>query len=151
MKRKILSIAAVFLICLTSMFMFSGCGMTDAEKTARYGTLTCGDKKTVAFTVNVDANGWIVGEKNDYIESAGLTFTFTPPKKIEENGKVMNPNSELEGFEGLKFKQFLAKGGSVSGWSSAKTNENQTRTMTFNYAGARCSIEYTVAHQKVAS
>jgi len=154
MKRKLLSITAVLLICLTSMFMFAGCGaVQDSAAAARkYGTLAC-DKTEIELTVNVTEGKthFVIGDRYEYLNEAELKFSFTPPaSEKNERGEEKYPNSKLAEFKELSFKDARLKGLTASSMSlGTETATGEKRYVTFSYSGAQVKVAYTVKHKVV--
>jgi len=160
MKRKLLSITAVLLICLTSMFMFAGCGLTDADREARYGVLTVGGvsaDKSISISLNKTQREEISKGRLHYhsiLQNAGLSFTYTAPtSEVYKYEKVYNPEKnkydkvEIKSItESQTVTQMVEKGMSITGWNSAVTKEGESRKLTFSYRGARTVVYYTITH-----
>ena len=155
MKRKLLSIAAVVMVCLCSMFMFAGCGLESSEaKNARYGVLNCSVSE-VSITLTAAQRDQISkGQLHYHDLLSSITFTYTAPtEEGYKKEKVYDPTTKtwvlkdipsISNATGLK--AMVEKGMSISGWSSAPTEAGKTRNLTFRYRNAKVTIPYTVTH-----
>ena len=124
MKKRILSVLAVFMLCCTAMLTFVGC------EEREYGTLTSSAGATV-LQVTYDVAHPSQTSVASILEANNVTFTYVVP--ASENARANELN-----FSNKKYNE--VPGITVSGFvTSAGEHE-----LIVIYRGAECKIKYTV-------
>ncbi len=124
MKRKLLTIVTMLLVCCTAMFMFSGC------EQRKVGTLTA-DNTTIA-EYKVYTKSLSHASVEDMLDGSDIRFTYV--------GAADDAEDAAYAFEKKLYREIAPLGAFASNFVTS----TGTHTLVVNYRGAECKITYTI-------